>query len=196
MPTPLDPLVDFDGRWTTELADRLLPRPELPLVRYECIDGRLVDVPTRTMSDTFGAATLIHLLGPAAQAVKFFVCGPVNLTFDTRKWIQPDVTVLHALPETDEEDKWVPARLCTLAVEFVSAGSRKQDFVGKPRRCAEGGVPYFMRVEIARRLRHASVEFLTLVDGEYQRTAEAVCGRRLRVSQPFEIDFDPHDLLL
>lgn len=89
----------------------------------------------------------------------------------------------------------MPVRLCTLAIEFVSAGSRKQNFVDKPRRCAEGGVPYFMRVEIVRRLRHASVEVFTLVDGEYQRTAEAVAGQRLRADHPFEIDFDPRELL-
>ncbi|MFC6015607.1 hypothetical protein ACFP2T_05285 [Plantactinospora solaniradicis] len=50
-------------------------------------------------------------------------------------------------------------------------------------------------MEIVRRLRHASVEFFTLVDGEYQRTAEAVAGQRLRVDQPFEIDLDPRELL-
>jgi hypothetical protein len=195
MPAQFDPLVDFDGMWTTQLADRYLPLPELPTARYGCINGRLVMTPAETMSNTFGEMTLARLLAPAAQAAGFYVCGPVNLTFELRQWIQPDVTILHALPETDEEDKWVPVRLCTMAVGFVSHGSRKQDFVDKPKRCAEGGVPYFMRVEIVRRLRHASVEFFTLADGEYQRTAEAVCGQRLRASEPFEIDFDPRELL-
>jgi hypothetical protein len=35
----------------------------------------------------------------------------------------------------------------------------------------------------------------TVVDGGYQRTAEAIAGQRLRASQPFEIDFDPRELL-
>lgn len=195
MPAQFDPLVDLDGLWTTELADRYLPLPELPAARYECIDGRLVMTPAETMSNTFGEMTLAHLLRPAAQAAGFYICGPVNLTFDFKRWIQPDLTVLHALPETDEEDKWVPARLCTMAVEFVSTGSRRQDFVDKPKRCAEGGAPYFMRVELVRRLQHASVEFFTLVDGRYQPTAQAVAGQRLRATKPFEIDFDPRELL-
>ncbi|MEQ4305216.1 Uma2 family endonuclease [Plantactinospora sp. B6F1] len=195
MPAQFDPLVDFDGMWTTQLADRYLPLPELPTARYECIDGRLVMTPAEVGANSYGEMTLAHLLRPAAQAAGFYVYGPVNLTFELRQWIQPDVTILHALPQTDEEDKWVPVRLCTMAVEFVSPGSRKQDFVDKPKRCAEGGVPYFMRVEIVRRLRHASVEFFTLTDGAYQRTAEAVCGQRLRASEPFEIDFDPRELL-
>ncbi|MFC4146829.1 hypothetical protein ACFO0M_11260 [Micromonospora mangrovi] len=29
-----------------------------------------------------------------------------------------------------------------MAVEFVSPASRQQDFVDKPRRCAESGVPF------------------------------------------------------
>ncbi|MGN9767510.1 hypothetical protein ACTMS2_20410 [Micromonospora sp. SD12] len=48
--------------------------------------------------------------------------GQVNLTFSPRRWIQPDVTVLHALPKTDEEDRWIPAHLCTMAAEFFTLG--------------------------------------------------------------------------
>lgn len=37
--------------------------------------------------------------------------------------------------------------------------------------------------------------FFTLVDGEYQCTAEAVVGQRLQADQPFVINFDPRELL-
>jgi hypothetical protein len=30
-----------------------------------------------------------------------------------------------------------PAHLCTMAVQFVSPGSRRQDFIDKPTRCTE-----------------------------------------------------------
>lgn len=56
-------------------------------------------------------------------------------------------------------------------------------------------MPYFMRVELVRRLRHASVELLTLVDGEYQLVASAVGGVRLEAAQPFPMAFDPRELL-
>lgn len=46
MPATFDPLIDFDGLWTTDLAERYLPLPELPYARYQCIDGRLVVSPT------------------------------------------------------------------------------------------------------------------------------------------------------
>ncbi|MGK5522018.1 hypothetical protein ACSNN9_22050 [Micromonospora sp. URMC 107] len=81
-------------------------------------------------------------------------------------------------------------------MEFVSPGSRRQDFVDKPMRCAEGRVPYFLRVELSRRLGHAQAELFTLGKfGGYDTVARAVSGRRLSADLPFPIDFDPADLL-
>ncbi|MFG1899314.1 Uma2 family endonuclease [Micromonospora carbonacea] len=196
MPMRFDPLVDLDGIWTTQLAEQYLPLPQLPDVRYECIDGRLVMTPAEVGTNSYAEGKLIRILGPTAESAGFYVYGRVNLTFTPQRWIQPDVTVLHGLPKDDEEDRWVPARLCTMAVEFVSPGSRRQDFVDKPRRCATAGVPYFMRVEVSRRLRHAAVELFALgTSGVYDTVARAVSGERLRADAPFPIDFDPAELL-
>ncbi|MEU3457768.1 hypothetical protein ABZ671_29885 [Micromonospora sp. NPDC006766] len=65
----------------------------------------------------------------------------------------------------------------------------------QPRRCAEGRVPYFMRVEVVRRLRHVAVEFFTLAGGSYTSTARAASGELLKVDLPFPIEFDPAVLL-
>lgn len=196
MPMRFDPLVDLDGIWTTQLAEQYLPLPQLPDVRYECIDGRLVMTPAEVGTNSYAEIELAHLLKPAAKAAGFYVYGQVNLTFTPQRWIQPDVTVLHGLPKDDEEDRWIPARLCTVAVEFVSPGSRRQDFVDKPRRCAATGVPYFMRVELSRRLRHAAVELFALgTSPVYDTVARAASGERLRADAPFPIDFDPAELL-
>ncbi|MCI4063214.1 Uma2 family endonuclease [Micromonospora sp. R77] len=196
MPQKFDPLYDLDGEWTTQLADRFLPTRELPDARYECVDGRLVMTPADAGANSFGEAKLIRILGPAAEAAGLYVYGQVNLTFNPRSWIQPDLTVLHTVPKTDDEDRWVPGQYCTMAVEFVSPAGRQQDFVDKPRRCAENGVPYFMRVEIVRRLRHVSVELHSLGDaGAYVPLAAATGGHRLQADVPFAIDFDPAELL-
>ncbi|GGM31448.1 MULTISPECIES: Uma2 family endonuclease [Micromonospora] len=196
VPMKFDPLTDLDGMWTTQLADRYLPLPELPHARYECIDGRLVMTPAEVGTNSYGEMQLGRLLSPHAEEHGFYVFGQVNLTFTPQRWIQPDVTVLHTLPKTDEEDRWIPVHLCTMAVEFVSPGSRRQDFVDKPKRCAEGRVPYFMRVEISRRLRHAAVELYALGEaGGYELVTQAVSGMRLLSTEPFPIDFDPAELL-
>ncbi|MPZ28073.1 MAG: Uma2 family endonuclease [Micromonosporaceae bacterium] len=195
MPAEFDPLIDLDGLWTTRLADDYLPDPRFPAAKYECINGRLIVSPTEVGANSWGEIKLARLVAPAAEAAGYYVYGTVNLTFHPGKWIQPDVTVLHSLPETDEEDKWVPAGLCTMAVEFVSPGSRQQDYVNKPEQCARGGVAYFMQVEIVRRTRHASVTLLKLVDGGYQAVAAAKAGQRFEAGEPFEMRFDPAELL-
>jgi Uma2 family endonuclease len=190
-----DPLIDFDGLWTTKLAERFLPDPRMPAVRYECVNGRLVVSPTEGYGNSWGEAKLLRLIGDSGEAAGFHVCGPVNLTFNPGTWIQPDVTVLHTPPRTDAEDTWVPVSLCAMVVEFVSPGSRRQDLMDKPALCARAGVPYFMRVEIVRRMEHASVELHKLVDGAYTTLARAVAGQVLEAAEPFPIRFDPRQLI-
>jgi Uma2 family endonuclease len=194
MPAGFHPLVDLDGLWTTALADQFLPLPELPAAKYECINGRLVLSPMGEGAG-YGAPHLAGLMKPSTKAAGLYVYGAVNLAHSPGTWIQPDVTVLHTLPRTDEEDKWIPAGFCTMVVEFVSKSSRKQDFVDKPARCAEWGVQYFMRVELVRRLGHASVELFKLVDGEYGILAAGISGQKFEASEPFPMSFDPRQLL-
>lgn len=197
MPVEFDPLVDLNGLWTTQLAERYLPLLDLPEAKYECIDGRLVVSPTEVNSNSRGGMKLGQLITPAAEAAGFSVSGPVNLTFGPGRWIVPDVTVLHTLPQNDEEDLWVPASYILMPVEFVSRSqdARKRDFVDKPRRCAEAGIPYFMRIQIVRRLRSAEVELLKLVDGKYEAFAGAAGGHEFATSEPFEMRFTPRDLV-
>jgi Uma2 family endonuclease len=197
LPDTFDPLVDFDGMWTTDLADRYLPLPELPDARYECIDGRLVVSPTEVSSNSYGAIELSSLIKATARAAGFYVLGPVNLTFGSGRWIVPDLTVLHTLPKDDQEDKWVPANYVLMPVEFVSRSQdgRKRDFVDKPRRCAEAGIPYFMRVQIVRQLRGVTVELLKLGDEGYELLTEAAGGQEFATNEPFGMRFAPRDLV-
>jgi Uma2 family endonuclease len=191
-----DPLVDFDGLWTTKLAEQFLPDPRLPAARYECVNGRLVVSPTEAYTNSWGESKLLRLIGDAGEEAGFYVSGAVNLTFQPGTWIQPDVTVLHSLPDTDAQDTWVPVSLCTMAVEFVSPGNRRTDLVNKPAMCAAGGVPYFLRVEIVRRLRHASAELSAqLADGGYVTLVRAIAGQPFETTEPFPMRFDPIQLV-
>ncbi|MEH1058971.1 Uma2 family endonuclease [Micromonospora sp. CPCC 206171] len=191
-----DPVLDLDGGWTVQRAERHLRVGELAGARHECVDGRLVVTPFPPAIESIAMASLASALVPAAEATGRHVLGRVNLTFSPTCWIQPDVTVLHTLPATDEEERWVPAQLCALAVEFVRPGGPAPGGADKRRRCAEGGVPYFMRVEIGGWMRRVAVELFGLDgDGHYVRTARAVGGQRLRARSPFPIDVDPARLL-
>jgi hypothetical protein len=61
--------------------------------------------------------------------------------------------------------------------------------------CAGAGVPYFLRVEIVRRLRHASVELFKLVDGGYVTLTRAIAGQPFETTEPFPMRFDPIQLV-
>lgn len=108
---------------------------------------------------------------------------------------QPDVTVLHSLPADDEQERWVTATLCTMAVEFVRRGDRP-DPVDRLRRCATAGVPWFLRVELDRRPQRMTATLWGRDDGGgYPVVCRAVGGQRLRSRLPFPIDFAPARLL-
>jgi Uma2 family endonuclease len=190
-----DPLVEFVGMWNTRLAEHYLPVPELPGAKYECVDGRLIMTPSEGLSNTYGESRLIRLLGSATDAAGLYITTTVNLAFSPGKWIQPDVTVLHELPRDDQGDIWIPSELCTMVVEFVSRSSRSRDRIDKPAICAAGGIPYFMRVEIARPLRHVEVKLHKLVDGRYEQIAIALAGQVFHAEEPFPMEFAPKDLL-
>jgi hypothetical protein len=151
--------------------------------------------PSEGFSNTFGETELISFLRPGARAASLYITTTVNLAFDPQNWIQPDVTVLHGLPRNNHEDVWVPAELCTMVVEFVSRSSRSRDRIDKPAICAAGGIPYFMRVEIARPMRHVEIELRKLVDGRYEQIAIALTGQVFKAVEPFPIEFAPEDLL-
>ncbi|MEH0824828.1 MULTISPECIES: Uma2 family endonuclease [unclassified Micromonospora] len=190
------PVPDLDGGWTVRRAERHLRIGELAGARHECLDGRLVVTPFPPATESIAMASLASALVPAAEAAGRHVLGRVNLTFSPSCWIQPDVTVLHTLPASDEEERWVPAELCVLAVQFVRPGGPGRDGAETWRRCADGGVPYVMRVETGGRSRPVAVELFGLDgDGHYVRTARAVDGQRLRARAPFPIDVDPARLL-
>lgn len=189
-----DPFVDFDGLWTTRLADDYLPDPRLPAAKYECIDGRLVLSPTEAWGNSYGESGLVALIRPAARAAGLYVSGPVNLTFHPGAWIEPDITVLHTQPADEFERRWVPVRLCAMAVEFVSPSSRK-DLIDRPALCAQAGVPYFMRVELNLDLRYVSISLLKLADGAYRSLATGVGGQPFEAKEPFAMSFDPAELL-
>ena len=191
-----DPLRDFAGMWNTHLAERYLPLPGAPFSKYECADGRLVLSPAEASSNAYGAAGLIVLMSGPARAAGFFVYGSVNLAIAPDTWIQPDLTVLHRVPQSEGTRTWVPADHCTMPVEFVSRSSRRRDRIDKPRLCATAGVPYFMRVEIEPRLRHVAVALLRLGPAlDHVEAVHAVAGQRFTMAEPFELSFDPAELL-
>lgn len=189
-----DPLIDFAGKWNSKLADRYLPLPELPKARYECVDGRLIVTPTEGFTNSRGEARLTRILWSAAEDAGMLVTGRINLLFEPNNWLEPDLAVLRQTPDPDE-DTWIPVDLCVMAVEFMSPNNRKSDLVDKPSVYARFGVPYLMRIELVRRIGHAHIELFRLEGKVYSPVQAAIAGQRFVAAEPFDMDFDPRELL-
>jgi Uma2 family endonuclease len=188
-----DPLVEFYGKWTMELAERYLPIPGVPASKYECWDGRLYMAPAEAAQNSFGALRLGRLLIPGAEAAGFYVYGPVNLGMgQPDRWLQPDLTILRS-PETGT---WVSSDECLMPIEFVSPDSRRRDLIHKPLRYAERGIPWYMTVEVDNDKGYAVVALYRLGEVSYVPVARALAGQRFEMTVPFEAAFDPGDLLV
>lgn len=187
-----DPLAEFRGRWTTELAERYLPVPQVPAGKYECLEGHLTMSPHERPANSYGELRLGVLMHEAVRSAGYLPYLSVNMRFAADTWIEPDLTVLTARVA---EGVWVPASKVLMPVEFLSPSSKDRDRIDKPKLCAAAGVPWFMTVELDPDNRGAYVWLDRLRRGEYIEHASAREGQRLRVTDPFTLDFDPADLL-
>jgi Uma2 family endonuclease len=190
---PFDPLIDLDGLWTTELAERYLPIPGAPLARYECWDGRLFMTPYEAAQNSYGELELGSHLRAGVKAAGLYLYGPINLTMGgPSRWVQPDLTVLSA----PFHETWVPAEACVMVIEFVSPTSRKRDRLDKPTKCAAAKIPWYMTVELDVPADRAVVELRQLSGDRYRSVASAVGGSLFEMDEPFAASFDPSDLLV
>jgi hypothetical protein len=69
---------------------------------------------------------------------------------------------------------------------------RRLERLWKPRRYAEGGIPFYMEIEIPTIPR---VAVYRLQDAEYEKIADARAGEALKLTEPFEVGFDPAELV-
>jgi Uma2 family endonuclease len=186
-----DPLVDFDGIWTTELAERYLPIQGVPPAKYECVDGKLILSPYEAGPNVYAADELRTLLKPAARAAGLRVYTTVNLRFGFQKWIQPDFTFVR----TPVPGVWIEAQDVVVVGELVSRSSRSRDRIDKPALCAEAGIPFYLTGEVSFADEQASVRLWRLTNAEYILVAKASAGERFEVDEPFKMSFDPIELL-
>ncbi|ASU80597.1 Uma2 family endonuclease [Actinopolyspora erythraea] len=188
-----DPLVELHGVWTPELADRYLPIPGMPPVKYECQDGHLIVSPYEGSANIFAADELRDWLKPHAKSLGGGAYTTLNIRLGPDSWIQPDFAVLR---EPARGRVWIPATQALLVGECVSPSSRVSDRIDKPAMCAEAGIEYFMRVEVSYAKKHAEVVLLRLGDeGVYEVHAKALAGDTFETREPFPLRFDPAELL-
>lgn len=187
---PFEPLVDLDGLWTVEMAERFLPIEGMPPTRYEAMNGRLIMSPREGSANSWAAMELGALLRKPAKKVGARVYTALNLSTGPKSWIEPDLVVLR---KPAHRQTWLVPDEVLFPVELVSPSSRRRDGIDKPAICAEVGIPYFMRVDVSGE--KALIELLRLEGSQYRTIAEALSGQRFEMTEPFEVEFDPSELL-
>src|SRR5262245_38599030 len=148
------------GRWTAQRA--LAELPENNDVIIEVIDGSLLVSPRGGSDHASALRDLAYLMHRAAKRVGFTALPEVNLVVGEELLI-PDVVVVR---HDGGRKIWFDASEVVLVVEIMSPSTRRLDRIVRPRIYAEGGIPYYLRVEFRG---EAPVMLLhELVDGEYR----------------------------
>ncbi|HET6741971.1 MAG TPA: Uma2 family endonuclease [Kribbella sp.] len=187
---PFDPLLDLDGLWTVELAQRYLPIEGMPPARYEAVEGRLRMSPREGSANSWATLRLAFQLDGPARAAGHALYSALNVRTGLSGWIEPDLVLLR---ERVRQQTWIEAEQVLCPIEIISPSSFHRDRIDKPAICARQGIPYYMHVEIG--VGDAQVELFRLADGQYVKHAEAKSGEVFQTSEPFAFAFDPVELL-
>ncbi|GAA1132601.1 Uma2 family endonuclease [Kribbella jejuensis] len=187
---PFDPLIDLDGLWTVELAQRYLPIEGMPPARYEAAEGRLRMSPREGSANSWAAAELVALLRSPARVAGHALYTALNVRTGLSGWIEPDLVLLH---QPVRQQTWIEAEQVLCPIEIISPSSFHRDRIDKPAVCAALGIPYYMHVEI--RPNDVLIELLRLTGGEYVLQAQARSGQTFAADEPFSFSFDPAELL-
>jgi hypothetical protein len=156
--------------------------------RYELVEDRLVV--SRLPAPPHGIAVkrLMRILD--AVAAFTWEAGPaINLRLGADLLI-PDVMVAESRALCTP-GRYVGPRDVLMVIEMISPANFTFARAWKPQRYAEGGIPYYLEVElpVPRVLVHA------LRGGRYERIAEARAGETLKLTEPFTLEFDPGELV-
>lgn len=170
--------------YTADDLDRI---PDLP-PHTELIDGTLVVVSPQKRFHMRVVRLLDIELGRLAPWNSFRVSREMSIVLSRRQRPEPDVLVVRADAEIDDDATWYPAEAVVLAIEVISPESEIRDRERKPQLYARAGIPYFWLVEesagkpiVHAYERNASTGVYDLID---------VFRDRLTVAVPFPIDID------
>ncbi|MBP2352721.1 Uma2 family endonuclease [Kribbella aluminosa] len=185
-----DPLIDLDGLWTVELAQRYLPIEGMPPARYEAVEGRLRTSPREGSANSWAAGELYALLRSPARAAGHAMYTALNVRTGLSGWIEPDLVLLR---EPVRQQTWIESAQVLCPIEIISPSSFHRDRIDKPAICAAMGIPYYMHVEI--RPNDVLIELLRLDGGHWTLQAQARSGQVFQSEEPFAFSFDPAELL-
>lgn len=191
IPERFDPLVDFDGLWTLELAERYLPIDGAPPAWYEAVDGKMYMSPRGVSATSWARAQLTAMRDPAHAAGH-----AMYMTLDVRlgptTWIEPDLVVLR---DRVVDQPWVCADDVLMPVEVIAPSSRQRNRFDRMGLIAREEIPFYLLAEIDPNGKAAAMRLYELADGKYRMAASGRAGETFSMKRPFEWSVDPAELL-
>jgi Uma2 family endonuclease len=139
--------------------------------RYEVIDGELFVTPAPALRHQDAIAALHLLLAPyvAAHRVGHLVMAPADVTFSSRRGVQPDLFVA-ALIDGKRPRESSDIRKLLLAVEVLSPSSVRADRIVKRAMYRDEGVPEYWVVDLDAR----SVERSTVTGSRVETVTDSL----------------------
>lgn len=178
------PIPPAEG-WTADDLDRI---PGLP-PHTELIDGSLVFMSPQTAFHSRCKLLLWDAL--RAQVPDHLdVLLEMTIKLDAQNRPEPDVLVFPMDANTGPGQTWYHPEDIVLAIEVVSAESRRRDREVKPRKYAEAGFPHFWRVEEDDEKGLPIVYVYELDPATKSYVPNGIFHDRLKVSVPFDIEID------
>jgi Uma2 family endonuclease len=175
------------GGFTAADLDRI---PDLP-PHTELIDGSLIFVSPQKLfhmrANTLFENALRRLAPEGLRARR-----EMTVTIGNRQRPEPDVLVVNAEAETDDDQTSYSPDGVVLVVEVVSPDSEERDRGRKPQLYAQAGIRHFWRVENGNGRPIVYVYELDPATRAYALTG--IHHDRLEVTVPFDIEIDLTDI--
>jgi Uma2 family endonuclease len=154
--------------------------------RYELVDGTLVVTPAPSPRHQRAVARLHLILAKGCPPDLDVLFAPLDVVLTDDTVLQPDLLVARRSDFTDRDLPVVPL----LAVEVLSASTRRVDLTLKRSRFQAAGCPSYWVVDPD----EPSVTAWDLHGGQYVEVAHAAGGQEFVSESPYPVSFCPAQL--
>ena len=155
--------------------------------RHELIDGTLVVTPAPSWRHQRASARLHLLLAESCPPHLELLYASFDVALDEHTLLQPDLLVARKVDLTERDLPVAPL----LAVEILSASTRRVDLTLKRSRFEAAGCPSYWVVDPEA----PSIIVWQLQGGEYLEVARAAGTEQVHLDAPYPLTIRPADLI-
>ncbi len=163
--------------------------PELPHLKVEIINGRVIVSPRSNPRQSWMIGQLVRVFGPVADDHGWRVWPEVDVCIAwTREPVVPDFSM-----GPKDAPRWGDRELMSngliLGAEVVSSNSTREDREDKPLLYARGGLPLLLVVDPEANPKTVTI-YSNPTENGYQTTTTVKMGEKLPIPDPVNITLD------